>query len=98
MPPLTPSRILATRRLALSWLDAVAVGDLALCDLFERNRQIVLGGSLDHRGRKLLEHSLTERVVVVVDLPRTLGGDDHGRVMRVRVIEQLVDARMDQSG
>src|SRR4026209_505664 len=98
MPPLVPSRILAirypyreTRPYGRS-LDTVARLDLALRDLFERDREVVLGRRVHHRRRKLLEDPLAERVVVVVDLPRPLRRDDHRRVVRVHVLEQTIDA------
>ena len=53
-------------------LDTVARLDLALRDLFERDREVVLGRRVHHRRRELLENPLAERVVVVVDLPRPL--------------------------
>src|SRR3954451_22845497 len=96
MPPLTPSRMRAMTagwcRLAVAAAAAVAVPDLAARDLLEGDRQVVLGARVDHRGRELLERSLAEVVVVRVDLPRALGGDDHTRVRRVDVLQQLVDA------
>src|SRR4029077_4138303 len=55
----------------------VRVDDLALGSLLEGHRQVVLRARLDQRRRKLVERPLTELVVVVVDLPRALGGDDH---------------------
>ena len=84
----------AARRLGQT---AVAVRDLALRQLLERDREVILRRGLDHRWRKLLEDSLAERVVVVVDLPRALRRDDDRGVMRVGVVEQLVYARMDQA-
>src|SRR5690348_5123571 len=72
----------------------VLVDDLALGSLFERHRQIVLGARLDQRRRKLVERPLTELVVVVVDLARALGGDDHERIARVDLTEKLIDAGM----
>ena len=76
--------------------DAVAVGDLALRELLERDREVVLGRRVHHRRRELLENSLAERVVVVVDLPRALRRDDHCGVVGVGMFEKLVYARMDQ--
>src|ERR1700745_2382658 len=73
---------------------AVLVLDLALGDFLEGHGQVVLRARLDE-GRKLLEGALAELVVVVVDLPGALGGDDHERVARVDVVQQLVDAGMD---
>src|SRR2546430_8944364 len=73
----------------------VRVLDLALRDLFERHRQVVLRARLDERGQELVERAFAELVVVVVDLPGTLRGHDHERVARVHVVQQFVDAGMD---
>src|SRR5580765_1350203 len=76
----------------------VRVLQFALGDLFEGHGEVVLAPRLDQRWRKVVERALTELVVVVVDLPRALGGDDHERVARVHVFGQLVDAGMDHRG
>src|SRR5664280_1764330 len=101
MPPLTPTRtwrcggwrspaVMPARPVLLALAGEV---DLALGDLFEGDRQEVLAARSHKRRRKLVEHALAERVVVVVDLPRALGGDDGERIPRVaRVGQQLVDA------
>src|SRR3954470_22594686 len=70
---------------------AVLVLDLARGDFLERDRQVVLGAGLDHRRRELVEGPLTEVVVVAVDLPGALCSDDDGRVVRVHVLQQLVN-------
>src|SRR5690242_20784505 len=97
MPPHTPSR----RRTEVaeggwapgsSFLSAIPVRDLARGDFLERDRQVVLGGGVDHRRRELLEGALAEVVVVAVDLTRALGGDDHAGVRRVDVFQQTVYA------
>src|SRR5919198_6540275 len=96
MPPLTPTRTRATGEFCL-WSAAllrVGVLDLALGDFLEGHRQVVLRPGLDQR-RRDLERPLAELVVVVVDLPRALGGDYHERVARVHVLEQVVDLRVD---
>src|SRR5215813_15351725 len=93
MPPVTPSRTRLTAALCPG-LPAVVVRDLALGDLLEGKRQVVLRAGLDERRRELVEGALAELVVVVVDLPRALGGDDHERVARVDLVHQLVDAWM----
>src|SRR6266498_2678208 len=49
----------------------------------------------DERGRIVVEGALAELMVVVVDLPRTLGGDDHERVTLRDALEELIDAGMD---
>src|SRR5919197_5257864 len=104
MPPETPSRIRATNGLCRVGLRPairrylfalVLVRDLALGDLLEGHRQVVLRARLDERRQHVTERSLTELVVVVVDLPRPLRRDDHERVPGVHVLEELVDARMD---
>src|SRR3954462_12538564 len=71
----------------------VAVRDLPGRDLFQRDGQVVLGDGVDHRRRELLEGPLAEVVVVAVDLPRALGGDDHAGVRGVDVLEKAVYAR-----
>src|SRR5690349_23972078 len=96
MPPLTPSRMRAISRSRPPASDAVARVDLALSDFLEGDRQIVLGGRLHHRRGKFLENALAERVVVVVDLARPLGCHDDRRVVRVDVIQQAVNARINQ--
>src|SRR5439155_21582995 len=73
----------------------VLVDDLALGGLLEGHRQVVLRAGLDQRRGELVERPLAELMVVVVDLPRALGGDDHERVARVDLVQQLVDAGMD---
>src|ERR671915_1275740 len=91
IPPVTPSRI----RTDFS-LGRRVVRDLPAGDLFHRHRQVVLGAGLDQRRRGFVEaDSLTELVVVVVDLTGALGRDDDERVARfVRPVEQRVDAWM----
>src|SRR6185503_5740270 len=98
MPPLTPSKILATvfLRSPRPALEAVPRLDLALRDLLQCDRQVVLRRGLDHRRGKLLENSLAERVVVVVDLPRPLRRHDHRSVVRIDVVQQAVNARINQ--
>src|SRR5207247_2177961 len=73
----------------------VRVLDLALRDLFERHRQVVLRARLDERGQELVERAFAELVVVVVDLPGTLRSHDHEGVARVNIVQQFVDAGMD---
>ena len=76
--------------------------ELAPGDLLHRHRQVVLRSGLDERrGRVLQPESLSELVVVVVDLTGPLRGHDHERVPRRRidvrggVREELVDAGFD---
>src|SRR5215208_4755832 len=102
MPPVTPSRILAiTPRAAPPkrgrYLNTVARLDLALRDFFQGDREVILRRRFDHWRRELLEDSLAERVVVVVDLTGALGCDDDGRVMAVDVLQQDVDAWIDHA-
>src|SRR5207253_3621328 len=73
----------------------VVVGDLALGDLFEGDRQVVLRAGLDQRRGELVERALAKLVVVVVDLPGALRADDHQCVARVDPLHQLVDAGVD---
>src|SRR3954469_15109745 len=76
---------------------AVVVLDLARGDFLERDRQVVLRTALDHRRRELVERALAQVVVVAVDLPRPLGGDQHGGVVGVDMLEERVDARVDHA-
>src|SRR5918911_2604329 len=73
----------------------VFVPQLALGDLLERHREVVLRARLHERRREVVERALAELMVVVVDLASPLRGDDHERVARVDVLEQLIDAWMD---
>src|SRR5439155_24796448 len=82
------------RRSKCDLLLRVVVDDLALGGLLEGHRQVILRAGLDQRRRELVERALAELVVVVVDLPRALGGDDHERIARVDLVQQLVDAGM----
>src|SRR3954463_7772947 len=88
MPPHTPKRMRGTA----PCLAAVPVSHLAGRDFLERDRQVVLGGCVDHRRRELLEGALAEVVGVAVDLTRALGGDDHAGIRRVDVLQQAVYA------
>src|SRR4030066_374279 len=96
MPPVTPSR---TRRPASALLDANAVGavgeDLALADLLEGDRQRLVAQARLHERRDELRATLTELVVVRVDLSRALGREDHERVLGVDLCEEVVDLRLD---
>src|ERR1039457_22791 len=95
MPPVTPSRTLIAGMVpARGLLLRVVVDDLALGDLFEGHRQVVLRARLDQRRRKLVERPLAQLVVVVVDLPGALGRDDHQRVAGIDLLHQFVDAGM----
>src|SRR6266702_4122894 len=85
-----------TRDLRDLRLLGVGVLELALGDFLQGHGQIVLGARLDERRRWLLEaDALPELMVVVVDLASPLGRDDHERVARVDVVQQLIDAWMD---
>src|SRR3954467_11236919 len=77
---------------------AVAVLQLACSNLFEGDLQVVLRAGLDHGRRVLVESALAEVVVVGVDLPRALGGDENSRVVRVHLLEKLVQSWLDQGG
>src|SRR6266516_222539 len=78
------------RRLGLR----VLVLELALGDLFQGHRQVVLRARLHKRRRIVVERPLTELVVVVVDLPGPLRRHDHEGIAGVDVLEQLIDAWM----
>src|SRR5438477_7157075 len=73
----------------------VVVGEHPLGDLLHRHREVVLRAGLHERRRIVVEGAFAELVVVVVDLPGALGGDDDERVARINVLEQIVDAGMD---
>src|SRR3954471_3684319 len=92
MTPETPRRIRLMPESCL--ILAVVVDDLALGGLLEGHRQVVLRARLDQGRRELVERALPQLMVVVVDLPRALGGDDHQRVARVDLVHQLIDAGM----
>src|SRR5439155_26388323 len=80
-----------------SWqkrLVLVRVLDLAPGGLLEGHGQVVVRAGLDE-GRKLVEGAFTELMVIVVDLPGTLRGNDDQRVARVHLVEQLIDSWMD---
>ena len=64
--------------------------DAPLAELERRLR-----ARFDQRRREFVEGALAELMVVVVDLARALGSDDHERVARVHLLHQLVDAGMD---
>src|SRR4029079_15767986 len=70
---------------------------LALGDLLEGHRQVVLRARLHHRRRERVDVALAELVVTGVELPRALGGDDHERVLGVDALEELVDGRVNHS-
>ena len=72
---------------ARRYFDLVGVLDLAFGDFLEGHRQVVLGARLHERRGELVERALTELVVVVVDLPRPLRGNDHERVTAVDLLE-----------
>src|SRR5919204_2060841 len=77
-------------------LFGVRVLELALGGFLEGHGQVVLGAGLDERRRCLLEADpLPQLVVVVVDLASPLGRDDHERVARIDVVQELIDAWMD---
>src|SRR5262249_53299471 len=74
---------------------SVRILELALGDLLEGHRQVVLRAGLDQRRREVVERPLTELVVVVVDLAGPLGCDEDERIARVDVVDQRVDAWID---
>src|SRR5262245_8034245 len=99
MPPVTPTRILATRTLCPllgAFQLPIVVLDLSLGDLLQGHGEVVLRARLDQRrGRFLEAHPLAELMVVAVDLACALRGDDDQRVARVDVAEQVVDTWLD---
>ncbi len=73
------------RLFALGVLEQIGV------DLAERDRQrLLLEAGLDQRA-DVLEDAVTELVVVVVDLARTLGRVDDEGVLRRGALEEIVD-------
>src|ERR671918_1185689 len=95
MPPLTPSKTRAIGR-SRRGLEPVLVAELAVRQLFEGYREVILARlGVHHRGRILAEAAFADVVVVAVDLAGALCGDDHRRIVRVGVLEQSVDAWMD---
>src|SRR6185436_11182207 len=98
MPPLTPSRILATGPpfRGFKRLGAVLVLQLALGDLLEGDREVAaLAGNVHHRRWVLAEAALAEAVEVAVYLPGSLRRDHDGRVVGVGMVQQLVNAWFD---
>src|SRR4029453_1423787 len=92
MPPVTPTRTRAIRLLRGSAL-LERDGDLALGDLFEGHRQVVLRARLDERRRKVIERAFAELVMVVVDLPGPLCRRNDQRGGRPpHVSEEIVDS------
>src|SRR3954463_6736448 len=70
------------------------VGEQALVDLAQRDRErLLLGGGVDQRA-DVLEQTLGELAVVGVDLPRALGGENHQAILAAGALEQLVDRRV----
>src|SRR5947208_1793557 len=70
---------------------AGGVGEQALVDLAEGDRErLLLGGGVD-QGADVLEQTLGELAVVRVDLTRALGGEDDQAVLAGGALEQLVD-------
>src|SRR6478672_7745754 len=100
IPPVTPSRMRAIgpswRRPAPTPLGAVLELELALGELLEGDREVVLAAlGVHHRRRVLAEVPLTEVVVVAVDLTGALGSDDDRRIVRVGLRQQPVHSWLD---
>src|SRR5579884_1751652 len=91
IPPLTPKSNRAISPTRLCPLPVVVL-QLALSHFLEGDREVVLGPGVHHRRRELIERPLPEVVVVGVDLASALGRHDHAGVVRVHMLEQLVDA------
>src|SRR3954464_6564881 len=78
----------------LSSVLAGGVGQQALVDLAERDRErVLLGCGVDQRA-DVLEQALGELAVVGVDLTGALGGEDDQAVLAAGALEQLVDRRV----
>src|SRR5919201_3591202 len=104
IPPVTPSR---TRRspsgpatppgtpalLGLGGFQPLEA-DLALGDLLEGDGER-LGPQALHQGRDELPAAFAKLAVVGVDLAGPLGGQDHQRIPRVDLVQQLVDLGLD---
>src|SRR3954454_13569545 len=70
------------------------VGEQALVDLAQRDREgLLLRSGVDQRA-DVLQQALGELAVVGVDLTRALGGEDHQAVLAAGALEQLVDRRV----
>src|SRR4051794_39734461 len=72
---------------------AGGVGQQALVDLAQRDREGLLLGSGVDQGADVLQQALGQLAVVRVDLPRALGGEDDQAVLAAGALEQLVDRR-----
>src|SRR5215217_5054553 len=73
---------------------AGGVGQQALVDLAERDREgLLLRRGVDQRA-DVLQQALGELAVVGVDLARALGGEDHQAVLAAGPLQQLVDRRV----
>src|SRR6478736_6079378 len=71
---------------------------LVLVDLVHRDGQrLVLDGRVDERADVVEEVALVQVGVVVVDLARALGREDHELVLRVDLLEQAVDGGLDDA-
>src|SRR3954468_17038724 len=73
---------------------AGGVGQQALVDLAQRDREGLLLGSGVDQGADVLQQALGQLAVVRVDLPRALGGEDDQAVLAAGALEQLVDRRV----
>src|SRR4051812_46492099 len=76
-------------------LRPVVVAELVFGDFLEGDLQVVLRTRLDHRRGVLVERSLTEVVVVRVDLAGALGSHEDDCVMRVDPLEKCVQSGLD---
>src|SRR6185437_994410 len=94
--PLISNRYVSGRGRSMTPLIAppglpVVVLDLPGGYFLECDREVVLGGGLDHGRREFLEGSLAQVVVVAVDLTGTLGGHEDARIVGVDIVEQAID-------
>src|SRR5262245_28014016 len=93
MPPETPSTTRGAADTAGSGFDGLG-GEQVGVDLAQRDGQrLLLRNRLDQRA-DVLQQALAELAVVGVDLAGTLGREDHQRVLRGGLLQQLVDGRV----
>src|SRR3954453_7324969 len=79
----------------LDYLGRVVVRQHALGNFLEGHGQVVLRARFHQRRRIVVEGAFAELMVVVVDLPGALRGDDDERIARIHVVKQVIDSWMD---
>src|SRR5690606_35201935 len=91
IPPVTPSRTRMVVPLLGGRAGVAELKQAAGVDLAQRHGERLVGRiGLDQRAN-ILEVTLTQRVVVGVDLAGAIGAVDHEGVLGVHLLEQLVD-------